>query len=248
MNCPYCGRAVADAATVCPNCGGPLTPVVLPEPETPPPAVPDQPVPGVPDSPAGPHGALPLESEAARLPGPGTGPPEEPPPVHRPPPPSAWSAPPGEAQPGVAASAWAGAPPAAPPPAPNRTPLIVGGLILVGVLLCVLVGAGLAALAFFTVTPSRTTFAPTRTPFALTFPSITVPTPNVADDTPPRMPLDTFKALYDDPDQRPLIIDVRSADTYNNGHIAGAISFPESDVDARVAELPKDKLIVAYCQ
>jgi len=50
------------------------------------------------------------------------------------------------------------------------------------------------------------------------------------------------------PDQRPLIIDVRSAETYSAGHIAGAISFPESDVDARIAELPKDKLIVAYCQ
>jgi rhodanese-related sulfurtransferase len=45
-----------------------------------------------------------------------------------------------------------------------------------------------------------------------------------------------------------LIIDVRAAETYSSGHIAGAISFPEADVDARIAELPKDKLIVAYCQ
>ena len=37
-------------------------------------------------------------------------------------------------------------------------------------------------------------------------------------------------------------------EAFDAGHITGAISFPESDVDARVAELPKDKLIVAYCQ
>jgi 3-mercaptopyruvate sulfurtransferase SseA len=65
---------------------------------------------------------------------------------------------------------------------------------------------------------------------------------------PPRMSLEAFKALYDDPAKRPLIIDVRAAESYAAGHITGSISFPESDVDARVAELPKDKLIVAYCQ
>jgi len=60
--------------------------------------------------------------------------------------------------------------------------------------------------------------------------------------------LDEFKALYDDPAKRPLILDVRAKDAFDAGHITGAISFPESDVDARVAELPKDKLIIAYCQ
>jgi hypothetical protein len=69
-----------------------------------------------------------------------------------------------------------------------------------------------------------------------------------ATDQPPRMALDEFKALYDDPAKRPLIIDVRAKDAFDAGHIAGAINFPESDVDTRVAELPKDKLIVAYCQ
>jgi rhodanese-related sulfurtransferase len=62
------------------------------------------------------------------------------------------------------------------------------------------------------------------------------------------MALDEFKALYDDPAKRPLILDVRAKDAFDAGHITGAISFPESDVDARVAELPKDKLIIAYCQ
>jgi hypothetical protein len=67
-------------------------------------------------------------------------------------------------------------------------------------------------------------------------------------EEPPRISLAAFKALYDDPATRPLILDVRDPDTYAAGHVPGAISFPEADVDARVGELPKDKLIVAYCQ
>ena len=64
----------------------------------------------------------------------------------------------------------------------------------------------------------------------------------------PRITLADFKALYDNPAKRPLIIDVRAKDNYDQGHIDGAISFPEADLDARVKELPKDKLVVAYCQ
>lgn len=65
---------------------------------------------------------------------------------------------------------------------------------------------------------------------------------------PPRIPIAEFKALYDDPAKRPMIIDVRAAQAYDQGHIKGAVSFPESDVDTQVAELPKNKLVVAYCQ
>ena len=62
----------------------------------------------------------------------------------------------------------------------------------------------------------------------------------------PRMSMEEFKALYDSPN-RPMIIDVRPVGGFDAGHIKGAISFPETDVDARIAELPKDKLVVAYC-
>ena len=85
---------------------------------------------------------------------------------------------------------------------------------------------------------------PTSTPAAAASDATAAP----ATDQPPRMALDEFKALYDDPAKRPLILDVRAKDAFDAGHITGAISFPESDVDARVAELPKDKLIIAYCQ
>lgn len=72
--------------------------------------------------------------------------------------------------------------------------------------------------------------------------------PAAAGGEAPRMPLNEFKALYDDSAKRPLIIDVRAKDAYDQGHIKGSISFPEADADTRVAELPKDKLVVAYCQ
>jgi hypothetical protein len=64
----------------------------------------------------------------------------------------------------------------------------------------------------------------------------------------PRMSLEEFKALYDDPSKRPVIIDVRPKETFDEGHIEGAISFPDADVDSRVAELPKDRTVIAYCQ
>ncbi len=67
-------------------------------------------------------------------------------------------------------------------------------------------------------------------------------------EPPPRMPLDEFKALYDDPAKRPLVVDVRAAEAYQQGHIEGAVNIPEAEVSARLAEFPKDRLIVAYCQ
>ncbi|HUP27191.1 MAG TPA: rhodanese-like domain-containing protein, partial [Chloroflexia bacterium] len=63
----------------------------------------------------------------------------------------------------------------------------------------------------------------------------------------PRIAMDDFKTLYDDTAKRPVIIDVRSKDAYDLGHIRGSISFPEADIAARIKELPKDKLVVAYC-
>lgn len=81
-------------------------------------------------------------------------------------------------------------------------------------------------------------------------PTVTNPgtTPAPVGSTAPRMDLATFKALYDNPATRPIIIDVRSGQSFNEGHIAGAISVPEAEVDILLAKLPKDKLIVAYCQ
>jgi rhodanese-related sulfurtransferase/DNA-binding transcriptional ArsR family regulator len=44
------------------------------------------------------------------------------------------------------------------------------------------------------------------------------------------------------------IIDVRPAEEYRAGHIAGAMSIPVEELKTRLAELPRNQEIVAYCR
>ena len=44
-----------------------------------------------------------------------------------------------------------------------------------------------------------------------------------------------------------VIIDTRGKDAYDFEHTEGAISIPLAEIENRLAELPKDKLIAAYC-
>jgi predicted sulfurtransferase len=44
-----------------------------------------------------------------------------------------------------------------------------------------------------------------------------------------------------------VIIDVRSKDAWDMGHIQGAIHVPLAELEARLSQIPKDKLIAAYC-
>lgn len=50
--------------------------------------------------------------------------------------------------------------------------------------------------------------------------------------------------------QAPLLLDVRHADEYGNGHIAGAMNIPVEQLAARHGALgvPRDSDIVVYCQ
>jgi hypothetical protein len=125
------------------------------------------------------------------------------------------------------------------PPPRDPFPYIMGGII--GALV-----VGLMLVVFLVINSTKTAGTPLITPSG-TQVAGGQSTP-VAEATPPRMPMDQFKALYDDPAKRPLIIDVRAKESYDAGHIAGAISFPEADVDTRINEIPKDKLVIAYCQ
>jgi ArsR family transcriptional regulator len=45
-----------------------------------------------------------------------------------------------------------------------------------------------------------------------------------------------------------LILDVRPDDEYAKGHIPTAINIPLGELEARMASLPRDRLIVAYCR
>ncbi len=132
---------------------------------------------------------------------------------------------------------------AARPPQRDTFPLAVSAVVIV-----LLVGI----LAVLVLNRSDTSGTATIAPPAI----IPTTVPNAAGATAatdeqaavPRINLADFKALYDNPAKRPLIIDVRAKDNYDQGHIDGAISFPEADLDTRFKELPKDKLVVAYCQ
>ena len=44
------------------------------------------------------------------------------------------------------------------------------------------------------------------------------------------------------------VLDVRPAEEYRAGHIAGAVSIPLQELKDRLAELPRDQEIVAYCR
>jgi predicted sulfurtransferase len=44
-----------------------------------------------------------------------------------------------------------------------------------------------------------------------------------------------------------VLVDVRSAMSYQQEHAKGAISLPTHEIAARMSELPKDKQIITYC-
>ena len=44
-----------------------------------------------------------------------------------------------------------------------------------------------------------------------------------------------------------VLIDVRNEESYNAGHIKGALLIPVSDIGSRIKEVPRDKFIATYC-
>jgi rhodanese-related sulfurtransferase len=49
-------------------------------------------------------------------------------------------------------------------------------------------------------------------------------------------------------DPQVVVIDVRRPEDYARGHIPGALSVPQDELRDRLATLPRDREIVAYCQ
>lgn len=64
----------------------------------------------------------------------------------------------------------------------------------------------------------------------------------------PVEPLDRRALLKRARNGEVTIIDVRPHEEYLSGHIRGAISIPIDELESRVAELPSDQEIVAYCR
>jgi rhodanese-related sulfurtransferase/DNA-binding transcriptional ArsR family regulator len=44
------------------------------------------------------------------------------------------------------------------------------------------------------------------------------------------------------------VLDVRPEDEYRAGHIPGAVSMPVDEVERRLAEIPRDRPVIAYCR
>ncbi len=44
-----------------------------------------------------------------------------------------------------------------------------------------------------------------------------------------------------------VVLDVREPWEWASGHIEGAVHIPLEELEARLSQLPKDKLIAAYC-
>ncbi len=61
----------------------------------------------------------------------------------------------------------------------------------------------------------------------------------------PRTPLADAKAKFDA--GTALIVDTRSREEYDRGHIPNAISLPLSDLSNQNPDLPHDAEIIAYC-
>lgn len=76
----------------------------------------------------------------------------------------------------------------------------------------------------------------------------TAPSPTLATQAPTegkRISVDELRTRL--ADGSAVVIDVRDAQSYQFQHAEGALSIPLAEVAARARELPKDKLIVAYC-
>lgn len=60
-----------------------------------------------------------------------------------------------------------------------------------------------------------------------------------------RVTIDEMESLVKE--GKAVVIDVRSQDAYDAGHIPGAKVIPAGEILNHLSELPKDKLIITYC-
>ena len=60
-----------------------------------------------------------------------------------------------------------------------------------------------------------------------------------------RVTIEEMEALVKE--GKAVVIDVRSQDAYNAGHIPGSKLIPSGEILNHINELPKDKLIITYC-
>lgn len=60
--------------------------------------------------------------------------------------------------------------------------------------------------------------------------------------------IDVATILEKPPQERPFLLDVRTSEEFTAGTIAGAVNIPIDELRSRLAELPRDREIAAFCQ
>jgi 3-mercaptopyruvate sulfurtransferase SseA len=75
-------------------------------------------------------------------------------------------------------------------------------------------------------------------------PDASMPTESVYPEI-PRVSLKDAKAAYDA--KTAVFVDARTGDSYNTGHIPGALSIPADQIAQHLAELNKNDWIITYC-
>ena len=79
-------------------------------------------------------------------------------------------------------------------------------------------------------------------------PAVPTPVTSHEEETYPeisRVSLDDAKAALEA--ETAVVVDVRSAEAYQGGHIAGAINIPLGERETRLVELDKTQWIITYC-
>lgn len=80
---------------------------------------------------------------------------------------------------------------------------------------------------------------------ANTLPAVNGRTLPLGPDKAPRITVLEARAAMEKGDA--FFIDTRGAEAYKKEHIRGAINMPYGDAKSPIDQLPKDKLLIAYC-
>lgn len=106
-----------------------------------------------------------------------------------------------------------------------------------------------AGLLLFISACSTTETSPATTsaaPSSASSPAQQPPAAQNVENQVPRITVEELKKLM--ADGQIVVVDVRSVDAYNGGHIKGAINLPLDKIQAgEYKELPRDKRIITYC-
>jgi len=63
-----------------------------------------------------------------------------------------------------------------------------------------------------------------------------------------RIRADVYQSAFGDSGAEHLLVDVRTPQEFNSGHIEGAVNIPLQELAQRTSEIPQDEPVVVYCR